>query len=108
MSSVDIFVFDLFEFVVDVIVVIWYKKLGDVVVCDEVLVEIEIDKVVLEVLVLVDGILDVVLEEEGMIVIFCQILGCLCEGNSVGKEISVKFEEKVFMLVQCQQVLLEE
>lgn len=71
MSSVDILVFDLFEFVVDVIVVIWYKKFGDVVVCDEVLVEIEIDKVVLEVLVLVDGILDVVLEDEGIIVMFC-------------------------------------
>lgn len=99
MSSVDILVFDLFEFVVDVIVVIWYKKFGDVVVCDEVLVEIEIDKVVLEVLALVDGILDVVLEDEGIIVMFCQIFGCLCEGNSVGKEISVKFEEKVFILV---------
>lgn len=71
MSSVDILVFDLFEFVVDVIVVIWYKKFGDVVVCDEVLVEIEIDKVVLEVLVLVDGILDVVLEDEGIMVMFC-------------------------------------
>lgn len=71
MSSVDILVFDLFEFVVDVIVVIWYKKFGDVVVCDEVLVEIEIDKVVLEVLVLADGILDVVLEDEGIMVMFC-------------------------------------
>lgn len=99
MSSVDILVFDLFEFVVDVIVVIWYKKFGDVVVCDEVLVEIEIDKVVLEVSVSVDGILDVVLEDEGIIVMFRQIFGRLCEGNSVGKEISVKFEEKVFILV---------
>lgn len=71
MSSVDILVFDLFEFVVDVIVVIWYKKFGDAVVCDEVLVEIEIDKVVLEVLVLADGILDVVLEDEGIMVMFC-------------------------------------
>ncbi|PWG75117.1 hypothetical protein DF186_14325 [Enterococcus hirae] len=55
MSSVEIFVFDLFEFVVDVMVVIWYKKFGDFVICDEVLVEIEIDKVVLEVFVVVDG-----------------------------------------------------
>lgn len=70
MSSVDILVFDLFEFVVDVIVVIWYKKFGDVVVRDEVLVEIEIDKVVLEVSVLVDGILDAVLEDEGITVTF--------------------------------------
>lgn len=51
MSSVDINVFDFFEFVVDGLVVIWYKKLGDSVKCDEVLVEIEIDKVILEVLV---------------------------------------------------------
>ncbi|MEA7931694.1 dihydrolipoamide succinyltransferase, partial [Salmonella enterica subsp. enterica serovar Montevideo] len=40
----------------------WHKKPGDAVVRDEVLVEIETDKVVLEVPASADGILDAVLE----------------------------------------------
>lgn len=59
---IEILVLDLFELVVDVMVVMWYKKLGDMVVCDEVIVEIEIDKVVLEVLVFDAGVLEVILE----------------------------------------------
>lgn len=49
MSSVDILVPDLPESVADATVATWHKKPGDVVVRDEVLVEIETDKVVLEV-----------------------------------------------------------
>ncbi len=50
MSSVDILVPDLPESVADATVATWHKKPGDAVVRDEVLVEIETDKVVLEVL----------------------------------------------------------
>jgi 2-oxoglutarate dehydrogenase E2 component (dihydrolipoamide succinyltransferase) len=53
---------------------------------DEVLVEIETDKVVLEVPASADGILDAVLEDEGATVLSRQILGRLREGNSAGKE----------------------
>lgn len=49
MSSVDILVPDLPESVADATVATWHKKPGDAVVRDEVLVEIETDKVVLEV-----------------------------------------------------------
>lgn len=49
MSSVDILVPDLPESVADATVATWHKKPGDAVKRDEVLVEIETDKVVLEV-----------------------------------------------------------
>ncbi len=48
MSSVDILVPDLPESVADATVATWHKKPGDAVKRDEVLVEIETDKVVLE------------------------------------------------------------
>ena len=63
MSSVDILVPDLPESVADATVATWHKKPGDAVKRDEVLVEIETDKVVLEVPASADGILDAVLEE---------------------------------------------
>ncbi len=82
MSSVDILVPDLPESVADATVATWHKKPGDAVVRDEVLVEIETDKVVLEVPASADGILDAVLEDEGATVLSRQILGRLREGNS--------------------------
>lgn len=48
---VDIKVFVFFELVSEGMLLIWYKKFGEVVKCGELLVEIEIDKVVLEVIV---------------------------------------------------------
>ncbi|ASG63843.1 hypothetical protein CEW81_17365 [Kluyvera genomosp. 3] len=94
MSSVDILVPDLPESVADATVATWHKKPGDAVVRDEVLVEIETDKVVLEVPASADGILDAVLEDEGTTVTSRQILGRLREGNSAGKETSVKADSK--------------
>ena len=83
-------------------------KTGDAVVSDEVLVEIETDKVVLEVPASADGILDAVLEDEGATVPSRQILGRLREGNSAGKETSAKSEEKASTPAQRQQASLEE
>ena len=84
------------------------KKPGDAVRRDEVLVEIETDKVVLEVPASADGILDAVLEEEGTTVTSRQILGRLREGNSTGKETSAKSEEKDSTPAQRQQASLAE
>lgn len=86
MSSVEIFVPDLPESVADATVATWRKKPGDTVKRDEVLVEIETDKVVLEVPAPTDGVLETVLEAEGATVISRQILGRLAEGDSTGKE----------------------
>lgn len=108
MSSVDILVPDLPESVADATVATWHKKPGDSVKRDEVLVEIETDKVVLEVPASADGILDAVLEDEGTTVTSRQILGRLREGNSAGKETSAKSEEKDSTPAQRQQASLSE
>ncbi|MBB1200113.1 2-oxoglutarate dehydrogenase complex dihydrolipoyllysine-residue succinyltransferase [Enterobacteriaceae bacterium 89] len=108
MSSVDILVPDLPESVADATVATWHKKPGDAVVRDEVLVEIETDKVVLEVPASADGILDAVLEDEGTTVTSRQILGRLREGNSSGKATEAKAEAKESTPAQRQQASLEE
>ncbi len=108
MSSVDILVPDLPESVADATVATWHKKPGDAVTRDEVLVEIETDKVVLEVPASADGILDAVLEEEGTTVTSRQILGRLREGNSAGKESSAKSDSNESTPAQRQQASLEE
>ncbi|WP_454789419.1 2-oxoglutarate dehydrogenase complex dihydrolipoyllysine-residue succinyltransferase [Klebsiella pneumoniae] len=108
MSSVDILVPDLPESVADATVATWHKKPGDAVVRDEVLVEIETDKVVLEVPASANGILDAVLEDEGATVLSRQILGRLREGNSAGKESSEKADAKASTPAQRQQASLEE
>ena len=108
MSSVDILVPDLPESVADATVATWHKKPGDAVVRDEVLVEIETDKVVLEVPASADGILEAVLEDEGTTVTSRQILGRLREGNSAGKATDAKAESKESTPAQRQQASLEE
>ena len=108
MSSVDILVPDLPESVADATVATWHKKPGDAVVRDEVLVEIETDKVVLEVPASADGILDAVLEDEGATVLSRQILGRLREGNSAGQESSENADAKASTPAQRQQASLEE
>lgn len=83
-------------------------KTSDAVTRDEVLVEIETDKVVLEVPASADGILDAVTEDEGTTVTSRQILGRLREGNSAGKESSAKSEEKASTPAQRQQASLSD
>ncbi|WON76056.1 2-oxoglutarate dehydrogenase complex dihydrolipoyllysine-residue succinyltransferase [Serratia sp. UGAL515B_01] len=90
MSSVDILVPDLPESVADATVATWHKKPGDTVNRDEVLVEIETDKVVLEVPASETGVLDALLETEGATVTSRQILGRIRPGDSSGKPTEVK------------------
>ncbi|WP_058913588.1 2-oxoglutarate dehydrogenase complex dihydrolipoyllysine-residue succinyltransferase [Entomohabitans teleogrylli] len=108
MSSVDILVPDLPESVADATVATWHKKPGDAVTRDEVLVEIETDKVVLEVPASADGILDSVLEDEGTTVTSRQILGRLREGNSTGKESTAKADTTASTPAQRHSASLEE
>ncbi|MEZ3499940.1 2-oxoglutarate dehydrogenase complex dihydrolipoyllysine-residue succinyltransferase [Pantoea sp. KPR_PJ] len=108
MSSVDILVPDLPESVADATVATWHKKPGEAVSRDEVLVEIETDKVVLEVPAQADGVLEAVLEDEGATVTSRQILGRLKEGNSAGKETSAKADTKESTPAQRQTASLEE
>jgi len=108
MSSVDILVPDLPESVADATVATWHKKPGDTVSRDDVLVEIETDKVVLEVPAAADGVLDAVLEDEGATVTSRQILGRLKEGNSGGKASDAKAQEKDSTPAQRHSASLEE
>lgn len=108
MSNLDILVPDLPESVADATVATWHKKPGDSVKRDEVLVEIETDKVVLEVPAAVEGVLESILEEEGATVTSKQILGRIKEGNSTGKETSAKSDAKEQTPAQRQQASLEE
>ncbi|MGL9760049.1 MAG: 2-oxoglutarate dehydrogenase complex dihydrolipoyllysine-residue succinyltransferase [Symbiopectobacterium sp.] len=94
MSSVNILVPDLPESVADASVATWHKKPGDRVQRDEVLVEIETDKVVLEVPAPEAGVLSAVLESEGATVTSRQILGRLRRSDSSGKETSEKAQNR--------------
>ncbi|WP_113632333.1 2-oxoglutarate dehydrogenase complex dihydrolipoyllysine-residue succinyltransferase [Pectobacterium peruviense] len=108
MSSVDILVPDLPESVADATVATWRKKPGDSVQRDEVLVEIETDKVVLEVPASEAGILDAVLEDEGATVMSRQLLGRIRRGDSSGKETGEKSQSKESTPAQRHTAGLEE
>lgn len=85
MSSIDILVPELPESVADAIVAVWHKKAGDSVQRDEIIVEIETDKVVLEVPASEAGIIESVLEEEGVTVNSRQLLGRMRPADLSGK-----------------------
>lgn len=85
MSSLEILVPDLPESVADATVATWHKKPGDSIKRDDVLVEIETDKVILEVPAAADGILEAIIEQEGATVTSRQLLGRLKEGATAAE-----------------------
>ncbi|PID46158.1 MAG: dihydrolipoyllysine-residue succinyltransferase [Proteobacteria bacterium] len=78
--SVEIKTPQLPESVADALVVNWFKKAGEAVEQDEPLVEIETDKVVLEVPAPASGILETIVEAEDATVVSDQLLGTIKEG----------------------------
>ena len=80
--SVEIKVPTLPESVADALVLKWHKQAGEPVERDEVLVDIETDKVVLEVPSPVSGFVSSIVEEEGTTVVAGQVLGIIGEGGS--------------------------
>ncbi|NDK98896.1 2-oxoglutarate dehydrogenase complex dihydrolipoyllysine-residue succinyltransferase [Photorhabdus bodei] len=107
MSSVDILVPDLPESVADATVAVWHKKEGDRVERDEVLVEIETDKVVLEVPASEAGVLEAILEVKDATVLSRQLLGRIRLGDSTGKPTEIK-EKTEATLAKRQTAGLEE
>lgn len=75
--TIEILTPDLPESVADATVATWHKNVGDSVKRDEVLVEIETDKVVLEVPAMADGVLAEIFEPTGSTVTSKQKLGVL-------------------------------
>ncbi|OYT95671.1 MAG: dihydrolipoyllysine-residue succinyltransferase [Pseudomonas sp. PGPPP3] len=77
------------ESVADGTVATWHKKPGDVVKRDELIVDIETDKVVIEVLAEADGVLAQIIKNEGDTVLSNELLGTLNEGGAVAAAPSV-------------------
>ncbi len=83
--TIEILVPDLPESVADATVATWHKQPGDFVERDEVLVDIETDKVVLEVPAPESGILEAIVEVEGATVLSKQLLAKIKLGAVAGE-----------------------
>lgn len=87
--SIEIKVPELPESIADAVVVSWYKKQGEAINQDENLVDLETDKVVLEVPAIKSGVIEKIFFEEGSIVTSGQVLAILNE-NGKATEVVVK------------------
>ena len=70
------------ESVADGTIATWHKKPGEAVKRDELIVDIETDKVVLEVLAEADGVLGAIIANEGDTVLSNQVLGSIEAGSA--------------------------
>ena len=77
--SIEIKVPELPESIADAVVVSWYKKQGEAIKQDENLVDLETDKVVLEVPAISSGVIEKIFFEEGSIVTAGQVLAVIDE-----------------------------
>lgn len=91
---VEILVPELPESVADATVAVWHKQPGDAVKRDENLVDIETDKVVLEVVAPVDGVFEEIVEPEGATVLSKQLIGKMREGAVATENTAQDAEEK--------------
>ncbi len=83
--SIEVKVPTLPESVADATIATWHKKIGDAVSRDENIVDLETDKVVLEVPSPVDGVLTEILFQEGTVVNAQQLIGRIEEGAAAKK-----------------------
>ncbi|CAL4322191.1 dihydrolipoyllysine-residue succinyltransferase [Buchnera aphidicola] len=95
MNSSDILVPHLPESVNTAQVAKWHKNVGDIVTIDEILVEIETDKIILEVPAISSGILHTIFEVQGSTVRSQQILGKIKNVKNVTKKSLDKIEKKI-------------
>ena len=70
------------ESVADGTVATWYKKPGEAISRDELIVDIETDKVVLEVVASADAVLKEIIKGEGEVVLSAEVLGIFDEGGT--------------------------
>ncbi|ALD15253.1 dihydrolipoamide succinyltransferase [Buchnera aphidicola (Aphis glycines)] len=95
MNIINILVPDLPDSVSDAVIVKWHKKSGEIVYCDENIVDIETDKIMLEISAPCNGRLNVILKEKGSIVKSNQIIGNINKLNDTEKKkINSVIEEK--------------
>ncbi|WOD09730.1 2-oxoglutarate dehydrogenase complex dihydrolipoyllysine-residue succinyltransferase [Pseudomonas sp. NyZ704] len=82
------------ESVADGTVATWHKQPGDAVKRDDLIVDIETDKVVLEVLAEADGVLGDIVKAEGDTVLSGEVLGSLKDGEAASAKPEAKTEAK--------------
>jgi 2-oxoglutarate dehydrogenase E2 component (dihydrolipoamide succinyltransferase) len=99
MSKIEIIVPSLGESITEATVATWYKKVGDLVAKDEVLLELETDKITLEVSALEAGQLSEIKADQGSAVAMGQILGLL--------DSSIQPEEKKSSLEEKNPIAVE-
>lgn len=88
--SIEIKVPELPESIADAVVVNWYRKQGESIRQDEALVDLETDKVVLEVSVITSGVIEKIFFDEGSVVTAGQVLAILDENAEVVDEAPAK------------------
>jgi len=81
------------ESVPDGTIATWYKKPGESAARDELLVDIETDKVVLEVVAPADGVLQDIMKGEGDTIISNEVLAIFAEGEAPAKQAAEKSAE---------------
>ena len=81
--SIEIKVPVLPESITDATIAKWYKKEGDAVARDENIVDLETDKVMLEVPAIADGVLEKIIKPEGSVVKAQEVIALLKEGVAV-------------------------
>ncbi|MDX3774837.1 2-oxoglutarate dehydrogenase complex dihydrolipoyllysine-residue succinyltransferase [Chromatiaceae bacterium AAb-1] len=81
------------ESVADATIATWHVKAGEAVTRDQVLVDIETDKVVLEVVAQADGVIGDILHDVGATVTAEQVIGHLNEGATASAAPAAKAEE---------------
>ncbi len=77
------------ESVADGTIATWHKKPGEAVARDELIVDIETDKVVLEVVAPNDGVIEKIIKGEGEIVLSGEVIGIFVEGAKGSEPVAV-------------------
>lgn len=95
------------ESIADALIVTWHKKEGDAVRRDEVLVDIETDKVVMEVPAAEDGVLGKIVEGEGTTVLAHQVIGSI-EAAGVGGAVAAATAPPVVVEVGQERAMAPE
>ena len=96
------------ESVADGTVATWHKQPGDAVKRDELLVDIETDKVVMEVLAEADGVMGDIAKAEGDTVLSGEVLGVLKDGEAASAPAAKKEEPKAEAAPTAEQASGEE
>ena len=90
------------ESVPDGTIATWYKNVGDTVARDELLVDIETDKVVIEVVSPTDGTLKEILKDAGETIVSNQAIASVVENNGNKAAVASKVEREVEELPVAQ------